>query len=398
MQGARRTESASPWIDCIAAKIQEREGAERGGAGRRQMAYSKEIAEMMHHTQSKISISILSLALLWAAAPLLHAQQGQQPAWPGTDADPVRSPDANEAAQPGAEILSQSGGYVLEQNVEEVVLNVTVLEGGKNVPDLKKENFRVYEDHVEQKILSFQHADVPVSMGIVVDNSGSMMRKRPAVNKSALDLVLASNPEDEAFIVNFADEAFIDQDFTSDMNQLREGLSHIDAHGGTALYDAVVASADKLALDAKRGKQVIIIITDGEDNASQLNLEQAIRRVQQLSGPVIYSIGLLFGDEMSHSEMRHAQHALEILSAETGGVAYFPKSMEEVDQIAAEVARDIRNQYTIGYHSTKPTNVPGFRAIDVEAHGGLRKLTVRTRTGYYPGPAQRKKPAGAIEK
>ncbi len=354
----------------------------------------------MPRPPSRLSIGVLFVALLWAAAPMMRAQQPQQPqqpAWPGADADPVRSPDGEATGQPGGEIQGQGGGYVLEQDVEEVVLNVTVLEGNKNVPDLKKENFRVFEDHVEQRIQSFQHADVPVSMGIVVDNSGSMMRKRPAVNKSALDLVLASNPDDEAFIVNFADEAFIDQDFTSDVNQLREGLSHIDAHGGTALYDAVVASADKLAIDAKRGKQVIILITDGEDNASQLNLEQAIRRVQQLSGPVIYSIGLLFGDEMSRTEIHHAQRALEILSAETGGVAYFPKSMEEVDQIAAEVARDIRNQYTIGYHSTKPSSVPGFRVIGVEARSGLRKLTVRTRTGYYPVPAHRKKTMGAAE-
>ena len=108
----------------------------------------------------------------------------------------------------------------------------------------------------------------------------------------------------------------------------------------------MVASADKLVADAKRPKQVLILITDGEDNASTLNLEQTIRRVQQLSGPVIYSIGLLFGDEMSRAEVRHARRALEMLSTETGGMAFFPKSIEQIDQIAAEVARDIRNQYT----------------------------------------------------
>jgi VWFA-related protein len=114
-------------------------------------------------------------------------------------------------------------------------------------------------------------------------------------------------------------------------------------------------------------------------------LEQTIRRVQQLSGPVIYSIGLLFGDEMSHSEVRHARRALEMLSTETGGIAFFPKSIEQIDQIAAEVARDIRNQYTLGYHSTKPTTEPGFRRVNVTAEDkGHGKLTVRTRTGYFP--------------
>jgi len=155
---------------------------------------------------------------------------------------------------------------------------------------------------------------VPVSIALVVDNSGSMYRKRPSVNKSALDLIQASNPKDEAFVVNFSDEAFIDQEFTSDVNRLRDGLSHIESRGGTALYDAVAASADKLVADAKRPKQVLILITDGEDNASSLDLEQAIHRVQQLSGPVIYSIGLLFGPEMTRAEVRHARRALEMLA------------------------------------------------------------------------------------
>jgi VWFA-related protein len=145
----------------------------------------------------------------------------------------------------------------------------------------------------------------------------------------------------------------------------------------------VVASADKLAADAKHPKQVLILITDGEDNASTLNLEQTIRRVQQLSGPVIYTVGLLFGDEMSRSEVRHARRALEMLSSETGGMAFFPKSIENIDQISAEVARDIRNQYMLGYHSTKPTTEPGFRRVQVVAQKN-GKLVARTRTGYFP--------------
>ena len=214
-----------------------------------------------------------------------------------------------------------------------------------------------------------------------------MYKKRPAVNKSALDLIAASNPNDEAFVVNFADDAYIDQEFTADINKLRDGLAHIESRGGTALYDAaVVASADKLAADAKRPKQVIKpVITDGEDNASTMNLEQAIRRVQQLSGPVIYSIGLLFGDEMSRGEVRHARRALEMLSGETGGLAFFPKSLDQVDQIAAEVARDIRSQYTLTYHSTKPSTDQGFRKVTVIAQAkGQSKLNARTRTGYFP--------------
>jgi VWFA-related protein len=277
-----------------------------------------------------------------------------------------------------------------------VVLNCTVLDGARLASDLKKEDFEVFEDGVKQTLISFQHFDLPVSIALVVDNSGSMGRKRPSVNKSALDLIQASNPQDEAFVVNFSDEAIIDQDFTSDVNKLREGLSHIEARGGTALYDAVAASADKLASDAKRPKQVLILITDGEDNASTNNLEQTIRRVRQLSGPVIYSIGLLFGDEMSREEVKNARKALKMLSDETGGMAFFPKNIEQIDEIAAEVAQDIRSQYTLGYHSTKPTTEAGFRGVQVVAKGkGHGKLTVRTRTGYFPVAHMAKKPTAA---
>jgi len=344
-------------------------------------------------------------AVLFAASLSLPAQKtppqqapagspGQAPSLT-VDRDPVRAPSGAGPSVPQSGVEKEKGGYVLRTDVEEVSLNCTVLDSsGHLVQDLTQNNFQVFEDDVQQNVISFQHTDTPVSIGLVIDNSGSMSRKRPAVNKSALDLIEASNPQDEAFVVNFSDEAFIDQEFTSEVNKLRDGLSHVESRGGTALYDAVVASADKLAADAHRPKQVLIIITDGEDNASTLDLEQTIRRVQALSGPVIYTVGLLFGDEMSRSEQRHAHRALEMLSTETGGIAFFPKSMEQVDEIAAEVARDIRSQYTIGYHSTKPTSVPGFRRVAVQAGNGGRKLTVRTRTGYFPSPP-RKRPARA---
>jgi VWFA-related protein len=332
---------------------------------------------------------LLAAALLSAPAAAAQVTQQNPPAPPLTqDRDPFRSPDPEPAVKATApDTVSKTGsGFVLRSDVEEVALNVTVLDGkGQLMQGLKRDDFKVLEDGTPQTLLSFQHADIPVSISLVVDNSGSMYKKRPSVNKAALDLILASNKEDEAFVVNFADDAYIDQEFTSDVNKLRDGLAHIESRGGTALYDAVVASADKLAADAKRPKQVIVIITDGEDNASTLDLEQAIRRVQQLSGPVIYSIGLLFGDEMSRSEVRHARRALEMLSQETGGIAFFPKSLEQIDEIAAEVARDIRSQYTLGYHSTKPSSEPGFRKVTVlaQAHG-QGKLNVRTRTGYFP--------------
>lgn len=311
------------------------------------------------------------------------------------DRDPIVSPDAadNQPVSPGHPNGGQTaerehGVFTLRRNVDEVVLSCTVVDSdGHLVQDLTRDDFHVFEDNIPQAIVSFQHSDIPVSMGILVDNSGSMRDKRQAVNEAALDLVRASNPSDEAFIVNFSDEAFLDQDFTSDISKLREGLSHIESRGGTALYDAVVASADQLSQGARRPKQVLLIITDGEDNASTMTLEQTIRRIQDMQGPVVYTIGLLFGEDAHGAEARRAKRALQLLSEETGGIAFFPHALSDVDSIAAEVARDIRNQYTIGYHSTKPMSQGGYRYVHVDARGSNHgKLTVRTKAGYYPKP------------
>jgi VWFA-related protein len=361
----------------------------------------------MRHCSSRLALLIVLLV-----APLFgYAQSAKSPSTPqanspqqpekqpplDVDRDPVVSPDQqdNLPVSPGhlggttrGEVLERGTGgrYTLTQNVNEVVLNVSVFDQEHRlINGLTKSDFNVLEDGAPQDIVAFQHQDVPVSMGILVDNSGSMRDKRSAVNEAALDLVRASNPDDEAFIVNFSDVAYVDQDLTSSIGKLSDGLSHIDSRGGTALYDAVVASADHLEKYAKRPKQVLLVITDGVDNASSLDLEQTIRKVQDLQGPVVYTIGLLFGSETDPREEHRAKRALQILSDETGGLAFFPKNLAQVDSIAAEVAQDIRSQYTIGYHSTKPMNQPGYRTVKVEAHAhGYHKLIVRTRSGYYP--------------
>jgi VWFA-related protein len=202
-----------------------------------------------------------------------------------------------------------------------------------------------------------------------------------------LNLFRNSNRADSAFVVNFSDRAFLDQGFTSDLVALNRGLSRFNSRGTTALYDAVAASADVLAQYSKQPKQVLLIISDGADNASRLDLQQAVRHVQNLSGPAVYTIGLLYDADPKESQPAHT--ALETLSSETGGIAYFPRSLDEVNTIAAEVAQDIRNQYTVGYHSTKPASLGGYRVVHVQATSPHhQKLMVRTRRGYYATPGQ----------
>lgn len=340
---------------------------------------------------SKALLLLFASLLCSSPGPAVAQATPERQAPLNVDRDPVASPDAPETVSPSqplgeGAIGRDNGKYTLQRNVDEVVLSAAVLDEKQHmITTLSKDDFRVTEDGVPQTISSFLHQDIPISLGILVDNSGSMRTKRQAVNTSALDLVRASNPDDESFVVNFSDEAYIDQDFTANVTKLRDGLSHIDSKGGTALYDAIMASADYLTKNAKRPKQVLLVITDGEDNASSTTLEETVRRIQDLQGPVVYSIGLLYDDSGGGREARRAKRALEMLAAETGGISFFPKNLEQVDSIAGEVAKDIREQYTIGYHSTKPASQGGFRTVHVEAKAkGYGKLIVRTRTGYYP--------------
>jgi Ca-activated chloride channel homolog len=302
------------------------------------------------------------------ATPPPAQNAGQNPGAPGTKAP--QGPSANA-----------EGIYVFQAEAREVILHATVTDDkNRLVTTLNKPDFVVFENDQPQTVQLFRREDFPVAMGIVIDNSGSMREKREEVNKAALNLVRASNKDDEVFVVNFSDEPILDQDFTSDLKKLQVALEHVETRGGTALYDAIVASADHL-ITSKLQRKVLFVVTDGDDDASQQSLEEAVQRVQQENGPVIYAIGLL-GEEKT----RRAKRALETLSARTGGMAFFPPTLVDVDEISSSVARDIRNQYTISYIPTTPKGVGGYRTIRVEARARpYKRLTVRTRSGYYPG-------------
>jgi VWFA-related protein len=313
-----------------------------------------------------------------SAAQSAPAGAAPPPASAGQVVTPSVSPNAGQ--YPDA---SDNGVFVFRKQVDEVVLHATVIDDKQRiVTTLVKDDFNVYEDGHPQTITSFRHEDIPVAMGIVVDNSGSMREKRQKVNAAALNLVRASNANDEVFIVNFNDEYYLDQDFTSSIKKLQEGLEKIETRGGTALYDAVVASADHLKKDAKLEKKVIFVVTDGDDNESAETLEQAVRRLQADGGPTVYAIGILEKEE----HPKHAKRALQIMSERTGGIAFFPQTLDEVDAISRAVAHDIRTQYTIGYKPTTPKTQGGYRQIRVDARSrSYGKLTVRTKSGYYAG-------------
>ncbi len=274
----------------------------------------------------------------------------------------------------------ESGEPVFSSEARLVPLNVTVTDkAGHLVTNLPKSAFQVFENNVPQEIKVFKREDVPVSMGLIIDNSGSMRDKRQGVESAALTLVRQSNAQDEAFIVNFNDEAYLDADFTSDIKEMERGLTKIDSRGGTAMRDAIRMSVDHLKARAKRDKKVILVVTDGNDNASAISLESLVREAQQ-ADVLVYAIGLLSEEEKK--EAKAAKRALDLLVESTGGQAFYPKEVSEVERIAKEVAYDIRNQYTIAYTSTNPALDGTFRQVKVvaKAPGGV---TARTRLGYY---------------
>lgn len=320
-------------------------------------------------TLPRATTSVMEAPLPPAAAPNTGAAASRpQPGQPATSGA-------------GQELERRGDQYVYRKEVQEVQLYATVYDQRQRmVTSLQRNDFAVYEDNQPQPITSFRRMDVPVSLGILVDNSGSMRDKRSAVNEAALNLVRASNPKDEVFIVNFSDEYWLDQDFTDSIPRLKEALEKIDSRGGTALYDAIIASADHLVKNGTKDKKVLVVVTDGEDNASRESLERAVRTLQDENGPVVYTIGIL-GDDR---EARRAKRALTQLALETGGVYFFPKDAREVDEISRAVAHDIRNQYIIGYKPTNPVARGGYRTVKVEARAsGYGKLQVRTRSGYY---------------
>jgi len=273
--------------------------------------------------------------------------------------------------------------FVFKAQAEEVVLHLTVVDADNRlVTGLERSAFTVYEDGRPQTIRSFRTENVPVALGIVIDNSGSMRMMRPSVNRAALDLVRASNPKDGVFIVNFGDDSYLDQDFTSDIPKLQQALARIDTRGTTAIYDALVASANHLNKNIKTGKKILLLITDGADNASRDSLQQALQELEQKDGPIIYVIALL-GDDQPE-----ARRTLEAISRETGGTAFFPTTPQEVDAISQSLARDIRSQYTLTYSPSNPSGrrVAGqYHSIHVVATAPNAQLQVRTRTGYYGG-------------
>jgi len=272
--------------------------------------------------------------------------------------------------------------YTIQVDVDVVVLHATA-QDRKNtlVSGLDKDSFQVYEDGVLQPIKYFSHEDIPVIVGLVVDNSGSMGPKRRDVIAAALAFARSSNPQDQMFVVNFNERASFglpaNTPFTDQVAQLEVALSRIRAEGETALYDAIAVALEHLKKGG-RDKKVLVVVSDGGDNASKHKLAEIVAMIGQPDA-IIYTIGI-FDDQ----DADRNPGVLKRLAKDTGGEAFLPESLKDVVPICEQIARDIRSQYTIAYVPTNRKRDGKYRVVQVKASSpGRGRLSVRTRAGYF---------------
>lgn len=264
-----------------------------------------------------------------------------------------------------------------------VVLHATVKNRrGELVTNLDQAAFTVYENGRRQPIALFRRGDVPVSLGLVIDNSGSMRALRANVEKAALAFVRASNPLDDVFVLNFADTAHVDVPLTRDVRLLEAGIARVDSIGGTAMRDAVLQAEGYLRQHASHDRRVLLVVTDGNDNASRATIDQ-LRKTAGQTATAVFAVGLFRDDSPSAA---HGRDELDHLTELTGGVAYYPASFDQIESVVLEIARQIRNEYTIAYEPVNQALDGMYRAIRLRVTGP-GGLSVRTRPGYWATPA-----------
>jgi Ca-activated chloride channel homolog len=280
----------------------------------------------------------------------------------------------------------QDGNFKVSVDVELVQLPVSVVDKtGMPIRGLRPQHFTVYEDKVQQVISLFKEEDIPMSVAVLIDRSGSMQDKLDRVYAAAMTFIRENNDDDETALVSFGDHVTIDQDLTADNDRLSRALSRIQANGDTALYDAILVASEYLEREATRDKKVLLVISDGEDNKSANGLRQVLK-VMKESKIIVYTIGLVrsrIGDYLVYGD--GGRKPLQELAQVTGGAAFFPKNIDDVQAICTKISRDLRSQYTIGYRPSNRNLDGAYRKIQVrlDPPRNTPKFQVRAKQGYY---------------
>jgi Ca-activated chloride channel homolog len=360
---------------------------------------------------NRTAFRIFSLALIVAlmSLPAIHsagAQDPPRPPEPKKTEQPKDSKDKKGAQRQGAQadqqVIDKESTFKID--TELVLLDVTVVDQNNNpVFNLKKDDFSIYEDKIKQQVESVSRQEVPVSFGLVIDTSGSMRSKLQTVSEAAVSLIKQMRNDDEAFVASFKAEPELVQDFSADRRELEEAISELYTSGGTALLDAIIATADYAHEKGKQRRKALVIFSDGLEKNSSVKEKEVMEAIKEDEAQV-YLVGFIDEDmeEKSLFGKSPAKKAKELLSRiadDSGGKAFFPKDVSEIPAIAAQIAKDLRTQYVVSYYPTNDKRDGTFRTIQVGVNNtGGRKLIARTRRGYYARNEQGKLPTASQKK
>jgi Ca-activated chloride channel homolog len=338
-------------------------------------------------TMLKWVVGICAIFLLEVCCLTIYSQEAEET--PKQERRNRAKPDLGTKAPQEPSDQKEQQGYKIGVHVDLVLTYTTVFDkSGHFVRGLKQDNFKVFEDGVQQTVTSFSQEDVPISMGILLDLSGSMKGKIDQVNKAAVAFIQASNPQDQVFLVGFNDDVELLQDYTSDIDEITDSLDNTVVTGATAIFDAIYLGVQKAHTGIKP-KKAVVVITDGEDNGSYYTLDEMVAKVQE-SDVQVFSIGFLnevpkksFFGNWSKTVPEKARDALVRIAEETGGKAYFPDKLTDIHSIVSEIATELRSQYSIGYFSSNGSRDGSFRRVKIELPGAKDGNQVRYRRGYY---------------
>jgi Ca-activated chloride channel family protein len=362
---------------------------------------------MSNRTIFRISSLALIIALL--SLSVIQSAGAQDPPRPP---EPKQTPQRQDArdkkgerrqgAQADEQIRDKQG--TIEIKTDLVELDVTVVDQNNTpVMNLKKEDFSVYEDKVKQTIENVNRQEVPVSFGVVIDTSGSMRSKLQTVSDASVSLIKQMRLDDEAFVASFKTEPELVQDFTSDRRELEDAISELFTSGGTALLDAVIATADYAQEKGKRRRKALVVITDGLEKNSSVKEKEVMEAIKE-DEVQVYLVGFI-DEEMEEKSLfgkspaKRAKELLSRIADDSGGRAYFPKDISEIPAIAAQIAKDLRTQYVVSYYPSNENRDGTFRTVQVSVNSqGSRKLIARTRRGYYARNEKGQLPTAAQKK
>jgi len=332
-----------------------------------------------------VVIALVCVCLALTSGPTTAQLPPAKPANQQTGDQKKKSTQRQEA--PSAGQPQDAGGESIKIQTEMVQLDVKVTDQtGRSAPGLTKDDFAVYEDKVGQNIESVSSEEAPVSMGLVIDTSGSMYAKIYTVAEAARGLIRQMRPDDEAFLVQFKTEAELVREFTSDPRSLEDALKELYVSGGTALLDAIIATADHAHEKGRRRRKALVVITDGVEKNSSAKEKEVIEAMKE-DEVQVYLVGFVDKEEsfsLFGSPAKKAKDLLTRLAEDSGGRAFFPTDVRETPAISAQIDKDLRAQYVISYYPNNDRRNDVFHTVRVVVdHGDNRKLIARTRQGYY---------------